>query len=64
MFLKKKNKNKNKKKSEQKDKLNKKWDSERGYDKLPTKEKLSISFHFVSLYQTKITVLREIDFIL
>ena len=38
MFLKK--KNKNKKKSEQKDKLNKKRDSERGYDKLPTKEKL------------------------
>ena len=39
MFLEKKT-NKNKKKSEQKDKLNKKRDSESSYDKLPTKEKL------------------------
>ena len=36
----KKKQTKTKKKSEQKDKLNKKRDSESSYDKLPTKEKL------------------------
>ena len=39
MFLEKKKQTKTKK-SEQKDKLNKKRDSESSYDKLPTKEKL------------------------